>query len=162
MNFEAKMNAAKDNNLSVKEELANTELGKNYEPQDNEEYMCSKHLKYFQNKLLDWRKNLLSESERTLASLTSKHLKEPDDTDRAANESATSLALRTRERYFKLINKIDKALLKIENGTYGYCDETGEEIGLKRLEARPVANLTIEAQEQHERKEKQMSDNVEE
>ncbi len=128
-----------------------------YTPSENEEYMCDEHYKYFQIKLLEWRKQLIIESGNTLESLKSKHMQEPDDTDRASSESDTNIELRTRERYLKLISKIDSALGKIENRTYGYCDETGEEIGLKRLEARPVANLTVAAQEARERKEVLMS-----
>jgi DnaK suppressor protein len=140
----------------MKKQLENIDLKADYKPSLKEEYMNLTQLKYFQGKLLEWRDQLVGESEHTLESLKETRLQKPDDTDRAVTESDTNVELRTRERYLKLISKIDKALLKIENGTYGYCDETGEEIGVKRLEARPVANLTVAAQEKHERKKKQM------
>jgi DnaK suppressor protein len=137
--------------------LSEVEIEENYTPSSQEEYMCDKHYKYFQLKLLKWRKQLIIESGNTLEALKNKNMQEPDDTDRASSESDTNIELRTRERYLKLISKIDSALRKIENKTYGYCDETGEEIGLKRLEARPIANLTVAAQEARERKEDLMS-----
>ncbi len=141
--------------------LNDVKISDNYSPSEKEEYMCDEHYKYFQIKLLTWRKQLIIESGNTLEALKSKHMQEPDDTDRASSESDTNIELRTRERYLKLIAKIDSALRKIENKTYGYCDETGEEIGLKRLEARPVANLTVAAQEARERKEVLMSTETE-
>lgn len=132
------------------------ELPNNYLPSDDEEYMGDLQLKYFQVKLLEWRKQLIIESNHTLESLKDKSMREPDDADRAFSESDTNVELRTRERYLKLISKIDNALEKIENHTYGYCEETGDIIGLKRLKARPIANLTVEAQEKRERKSKLM------
>lgn len=123
-------------------------------PSDQEEYMNDKQLEYFKRKLLNWKKDLLSESMETVKHLQEENWNEPDLNDRASTETETHLELRTRDRYRKLIDKIDAALMRIEKKSYGYCDETGEPIGLKRLEARPVATLSIEAQEQHERFEK--------
>lgn len=133
-------------------------LEPNYKPSAKEEYMCDKHLEYFRQKLLDWRSELVKESSFTLQDLKENNLNEPDLNDRASNEADQSLELRTRDRMRKLIKKINQALDRIENGTYGYCEETGEPIGLGRLEARPVATLCIEAQERHERKEKTQAD----
>ena len=129
-------------------------LEPNYKPSAKEEYMCDKHLEYFRQKLLDWRSELVKESSFTLQDLKENNLNEPDLNDRASNEADQSLELRTRDRMRKLIKKINQALDRIENGTYGYCEETGEPIGLDRLEARPIATLSIEAQERHERMEK--------
>lgn len=125
-------------------------LPKGYKPQNNEEYMNPMQLEYFRQKLLKWREDLLKESQHTLAHLKEENWNEPDLNDRASIETETTIELRTRDRYRKLIEKIDIALEKIENDNYGYCDETGEEIGIKRLEARPIATLCIEAQERHE------------
>jgi DnaK suppressor protein len=111
-------------------------------------------VEYFRRKLLRWRSELLKEADETLASLQNGGLQEPDLTDRASAETDRALELRTRDRARKLIAKIDAALERIENGTYGYCEETGEPISLRRLEARPIATLSIEAQERHERMEK--------
>lgn len=133
-------------------------LEPNYKPSAKEEYMCDKHLEYFRQKLLNWRTELVKESSFTLQDLKETNLNEPDLNDRASNEADQSLELRTRDRMRKLIKKINQALDRIENGTYGYCEDTGEPIGLGRLEARPVATLCIEAQERHERKEKTQAD----
>lgn len=133
-------------------------LEPNYKPSNKEEYMCDKHLEYFRKKLLDWRSELVKESSDTLQDLKETNLNEPDLNDRASNEADQSLELRTRDRMRKLIKKINQALDRIENDTYGYCEETGEPIGLGRLEARPIATLCIEAQERHERKEKTQAD----
>ncbi len=133
-------------------------LEPNYKPSAKEEYMCDKHLEYFRQKLLDWRTELVKESSDTLQDLKETNLNEPDMNDRASNEADQYLELRTRDRMRKLIKKINQALDRIENGTYGYCEETGEPIGLGRLEARPVTTLCIEAQERHERKEKTQAD----
>lgn len=127
---------------------------KNYEPSEKEPFMNPKQLGYFKNKLLDWRAELLRESNQTLAHLQESSLSEPDLADRASAESDRSLELRTRDRERKLISKIDSALGRIVDGSYGYCEETDEPIGLKRLEARPIATLSIEAQERHERRER--------
>ncbi len=117
---------------------------------EKKEYMCQEHLDYFKEKLLAWRDELLEESMDTLNHLKEENWQEPDVNDRASVEAEASLELRTRNRYRKLIDKIDAALKRIEEGNYGYCEETGEIIGLKRLDARPIATLSIEAQERHE------------
>ena len=132
-----------------------TKISKNYKPANKEKFMNSKMKEYFRIKLLDWKKELLKESSLTLANLQKEESSaKPDLTDRATEETERSFELRTRDRERKLINKIDSALRRIEKGNYGYCDETGEPIGLKRLEARPVATLSLEAQEIHEKQEK--------
>ena len=133
-------------------------LEPNYKPSPKEEYMNDKQLEYFRQKLLNWRAELVKESSDTLQDLKETNLNEPDPNDRASNEADQYLELRTRDRMRKLIKKINQALDRIENGTYGYCEETGEPIGLGRLEARPVTTLCIEAQERHERKEKTQAD----
>jgi DnaK suppressor protein len=130
------------------------ELPEGYRPSESEEYMNPMQLEYFRCKLLQWKQELLDESNSTIDQLREENWQEPDINDRATLESDAALELRTRDRYRKLINKIDKTLTRIQDGDYGYCAETGEEIGLKRLEARPIANLTIEAQEKHERLER--------
>ncbi len=133
-------------------------LPKKYRPSIDEEYMCPNQLEYFRKKLHRWRKSLLEESQETLNHLKEANWNEPDFNDRASNETDTSIELRTRDRYRKLINKIEEALVRIEQNEYGYCESTGEPIGLKRLEARPIATLCIEAQEKHEKYEKEHSD----
>lgn len=133
-------------------------LPKGYKPTEKEEYMSPRQLEYFKQKLLDWREELLKESQETIEHLKEENWREPDLSDRASLETEAGVELRTRNRYLKLIGKIDAALKRIEDGSYGYCEETGDPIGLKRLEARPVATLTIEAQERHERMEKQYVD----
>ncbi len=126
-----------------------------YRPTEKEPFMNPKQQEYFRRKLLNWRVELLKESEETLESLQQEGgAQEPDLADRASTEMERSLELRTRDRARKLISKIDAALHRIEEGTYGYCEETGEPISLKRLEARPIATLSIEAQERHERMER--------
>ena len=129
-------------------------LPPDYRPTDNEEFMNAQQQAYFRQKLLRWRQDLLREAGETLASLSIGGIAEADLTDRASVETDRALELRTRDRARKLISKIDQAIERIENGTYGYCEETGEPIGLRRLEARPIATLTIEAQERHERMER--------
>ncbi len=131
---------------------------KNYQPTESEKYMNDKQLEYFRNKLVTWRDELLAESQETINNLKEENWREPDLSDRASLETEAGVELRTRNRYLKLIGKIDAALKRIEDGTYGYCEETGEPIGIKRLEARPIATMTIEAQERHERMEKQYID----
>lgn len=133
-------------------------LPPDYKPSKKEDYMNEKQLEYFRQKLLAWRGELVKESSETLQELKETTLNEPDMNDRASNETDQSLELRTRDRMRKLIKKINQALDRIEGGNYGYCEETGEPIGLARLEARPVATLSIEAQERHERKEKTQAD----
>jgi len=111
-------------------------------------------LEYFRQKLQAWKNELMNEADATITHLREENWQEPDINDRASLESDAALELRTRDRYRKLINKIDKALRRIDDGSYGYCEETGDEIGIRRLEARPIATLTIEAQERHERLER--------
>jgi len=129
-------------------------LPPNYRPSDDEEFMNPLQLEYFRQKLLQWRTELLAESTETLQHLKEESLAEPDITDRASLETERGIELRTRERERKLISKIDAALMRIEVGSYGYCEETDEPIGIRRLEARPIATLSVEAQERHERMER--------
>ncbi|MFN7635075.1 MAG: RNA polymerase-binding protein DksA [Acetobacteraceae bacterium] len=129
-------------------------LPPDYRPSEDEPFMSDLHLAYFRQKLLRWRSELLREAGETLSSLGQGGIAEADLTDRASVETDRALELRTRDRARKLISKIDQALERIENGTYGYCEETGEPIGLRRLEARPIATMSIEAQERHERMER--------
>ena len=134
-----------------------TKLPKNYKPTKKEKFMNAKMKEYFRQKLVSWKKDLLKESSQTLNNLQSENEAKPDITDRASEEIDRSFELRTRDRERKLINKIDAALQRIEDGSYGYCDETGDPISIKRLEARPVATLSLEAQEMHEKAEKRIS-----
>ena len=129
-------------------------LPADYKPSENEEYMNPMQLEYFRQKLQTWREELLEESRDTLDHLKEENWNEPDLTDRASVETETSIELRTRDRYRKLIDKIEQTIVKINKNDYGYCEETGEKIGLRRLEARPVATLCIEAQMRHENYEK--------
>ena len=129
-------------------------LPPDYRPSDDEVFMNARQKEYFRQKLLKWRAELLREAEETLEHLQEGGLQEPDLADRASAEMERALELRTRDRARKLISKIDAALERIEHDTYGYCEETGEPIGLKRLEARPIATLSVEAQERHERMER--------
>lgn len=125
-----------------------------YRPSDDEPFMNEMMQEYFRQKLLSWKEELLRDANVTLQHLQQESIKAPDDADRASAETDRSVELRTRDRARKLIAKIDEALLRIENATYGYCEETGEPIGVKRLDARPIATLSLEAQERHERREK--------
>lgn len=125
-----------------------------YRPSDDETFMNAKQRNYFRHKLVSWREELVRDSNQTLQHLQEDTLPEPDIADRASAESERALELRTRDRERKLIGKIDSALKRIEDGSYGYCEETGEPISLHRLEARPIATLSIDAQERHERREK--------
>ncbi len=134
-----------------------TKLPKNYKPTQKEKFMNAKMKEYFRQKLVSWKKDLLNESSQTLNNLQNENEAKPDITDRASEEIDRSFELRTRDRERKLINKIDSALQRIEDGSYGYCDETGDPISIKRLEARPVATLSLEAQEMHEKAEKRIS-----
>ena len=134
-----------------------TKLPKNYKPTQKEKFMNAKMKEYFRQKLVSWKKDLLKESSQTLNNLQNENEAKPDITDRASEEIDRSFELRTRDRERKLINKIDAALQRIEDGSYGYCDETGEPISIKRLEARPVATLSLEAQEMHEKAEKRIN-----
>jgi DnaK suppressor protein len=129
-------------------------LPPDYRPTEEEEFMNPLQVEYFRQKLLRWRADLLREADGTLASLSEGGIHEADITDRASVETDRALELRTRDRARKLISKIDQALVRIEVGTYGYCEETDEPIGIKRLEARPIATMSIEAQERHERMER--------
>ena len=129
-------------------------LPKNYKPSDDEPFMNAKHREYFKRRLLIWREELLTESGVTLRHLQEDSLRAADIADRAAAETGRALELRTRDRERKLIQKIDEALERIADKSYGYCEETGEPIGLRRLEARPIATLSLEAQERHERRER--------
>ncbi|MBS4772731.1 MAG: RNA polymerase-binding protein DksA [Proteobacteria bacterium] len=133
-------------------------LPPDYKPSADEEYMNEMQLEYFRQKLLEWKKSLLGQSKDTLEDLRQGGLNQPDEIDRASLESDKALELRTRDRARKLISKIDEALKRIEDGVYGYCEETGDPIGIDRLEVRPVATLSIEAQERHERMEKTYDD----
>ena len=133
-------------------------LPPDYKPSADEEYMNELQVEYFRQKLLDWKKSLLAQSQDTLEELRQGGLNQPDELDRASMETDKALDLRTKDRARKLISKINDALKRIEDGTYGYCEETGEPIGVERLEARPVATLSIEAQERHERMEKTYSE----
>ncbi len=134
-----------------------TKLPKNYKPTQKEKFMNAKMKEYFRQKLVSWKKDLLKESSQTLNNLQNENEAKPDITDRASEEIDRSFELRTRDRERKLINKIDAALKRIEDGSYGYCDETGDPISIKRLEARPVATLSLEAQEMHEKAEKRIN-----
>jgi len=135
-----------------------TRVPKNYKPTQKERFMSAKMKEYFRLKLIDWKNELLKESSQTLTNMQKEeNTAKPDITDRASEEIERSFELRTRDRERKLINKIEAALRRIEEGSYGYCEETGEPIGIKRLEARPVATLSLEAQEIHEKKEKKIN-----
>lgn len=133
-------------------------LPQGYKPTLSEDYMNPLQLEYFRQKLLAWRKSLMDESRETLDHLHEENWHQADIADRASLETEAGVELRTRNRYLKLISKIDAAISRIEQGEYGYCEDTGDEIGLKRLEARPVVTRTTEAQERYERNERQYSD----
>jgi DnaK suppressor protein len=133
-------------------------LKKGYKPRKNEEYMCPEQLEYFRQKLLQWRHDLIEESRETITHLQHEVRDVGDEAERATRETENSLELRTRDRYRKLIRKIDKALIRIEEGDYGYCEETGEEIGIERLEARPIATLCLDAQERWELRQRQLGE----
>ena len=129
-------------------------LSPDYTPSEDEEFMNPMQMEYFRQMLLNWRSELIQEAGETLNNLNSGNLQQPDMADRASLETDHQLELRTRDRERKLIIKIDEALSRIENGTYGFCEDTDEPIGLKRLMARPIAVLSLEAQERHERQER--------
>jgi len=129
-------------------------LPPDYHPSDDEEFMNPLQTEYFRQKLLRWRSELLADTSGTLQNLKEESLLKPDLTDRASLETERAIELRTRDRERKLISKIDAALSRLDCGTYGYCEETDEPIGIRRLEARPIATLSIEAQERHERMER--------
>lgn len=127
---------------------------KPYRPSDKEPFMNERQRDYFRAKLLAWRDDILKEAKETLQHLQEENQNHPDLADRASSETDRSIELRARDRQRKLISKIDEAIARIDDGTYGYCEETGEPISLRRLEARPIATLSVEAQERHERREK--------
>jgi DnaK suppressor protein len=129
-----------------------------YKPSAKEEYMGAMQLEYFRQRLLQWKDDLVDESKQTIENLKEEVRDVGDEAERASRESENSLELRTRDRYRKLISKIDKALKRIDDGAYGYCEETGEEIGVERLEARPIATLCLDAQERWEHRQKLMGD----
>ena len=133
-------------------------LKKGYKPLKKEQYMCQNHHEYFRQKLAGWREELVEESRETISNLQREVRDVGDEAERATRETENSLELRTRDRYRKLINKIDKAMASLEEGEYGYCEETGEEIGLARLEARPIATLCLDAQERWELRQRQLGD----
>jgi DnaK suppressor protein len=136
------------------------QLKANYRPTESEAFMNPRMKEYFRRKLMAWKEDILRESNQTLQHLQEDTSQEPDIADRASTETDRSLELRTRDRQRKLIAKIDAALKRIDDGSYGYCEETGEPISLKRLEARPIATLSIEAQERHERRERTHRDDT--
>jgi DnaK suppressor protein len=125
-----------------------------YRPSEDEDFMSDRHLEYFRRKLQAWKDDILRESRETVAHLQAETENHPDLADRATSETDRALELRTRDRQRKLISKIEEALRRIDDGSYGYCEETGEPIGLARLDARPIATLSLEAQERHERRER--------
>jgi len=131
-----------------------TVLEAEYRPTDQEPFMNERQKEYFRRNLLNWKDDILREARETLTALQNESENHPDLADRASSETDRAIELRARDRQRKLISKIDAALSRIEDGTYGYCEETGEPISLRRLEARPIATLSLEAQERHERNEK--------
>ncbi|MFM7083948.1 MAG: RNA polymerase-binding protein DksA [Hyphomicrobium sp.] len=131
-----------------------TELPQGYVPSENDPFMNEYHRLYFKLKLLHWKEEIIRQTKQTLEELHEDSVQHADLADRATSETDRALELRARDRQRKLISKIDAALSRIEEGTYGYCEETGEPIGIKRLDARPIATLSLEAQERHERREK--------
>lgn len=140
------------------DERTSVELPRGYRPSEDEPFMSDRQLEYFRRKLLRWRHEILVETSQTLENLQSQSLQAPDLADRATIESDRLIELRTRDRERKLLGKIAAALQRIEDGVYGYCEETGEPISLRRLEARPIATLSIDAQERHERMERTYRD----
>ena len=135
-----------------------TRLAANYHPSEDEEFMSVRQREYFRRRLLSWRQEIIDESNQTLVNLQEQTTQAPDLADRASLETERLIELRTRDRARKLLSKIDAALRRIEDGSYGYCEETGDPISLRRLEARPIATLSIDAQERHERLEKTYRD----
>ncbi|WP_379988302.1 RNA polymerase-binding protein DksA [Dokdonella soli] len=153
-----------DNNVTMQDgryalpTTVHIDLPNGYKPTAKEEYMSPRQLQYFRSKLSKWREELVEESRQTIESLRDEVRDVGDEAERATRETENSLELRTRDRYRKLIAKIDKALKRIEEGRYGFCEETDEEIGIDRLEARPIATLSLDAQERWEHRQKQMGD----
>jgi DnaK suppressor protein len=129
-------------------------LPPDYRPSDDEPFMNERQRQYFRQKLVTWREDIIRQTRETLAGLHEDSTQHADIADRATSETDRALELRARDRQRKLVSKIDAAIARIEDGTYGYCEETGEPIGLKRLDARPIATLSLEAQERHERRER--------
>ena len=134
--------------------IAGIKSGNAYRPSEAEPFMCERQQHYFRSKLETWKNDILREAKATLGSLASESVGYADATDRASNETDRSIELRTRDRQRKLIGKIDAALRRLDEGEYGYCEETGEPINVRRLDARPIATMTVEAQERHERRER--------
>lgn len=135
--------------------VEDSDLPGDYSPSEDEPYMNPRQLEYFKRKLLAWKEELLAGAYETKRALKEESIREADHLDQSALDSIMALRLRARDREWKLIQKIESALARIEEGAYGYCEETGEEIGLKRLEARPIATLSLEAQQWHEKRERQ-------
>ena len=132
---------------------------KKYTPNDKEKYMCEKHKTYFKKRLVNWKNEIIESNSRgLLLSNTDHEISSADIVDQASSQTEKTVEMRTLNRQIKLLSKIDKAIKRIDNNSYGYCDETGEPIGLKRLIARPIATLSIEAQEKHEKNEKIFAD----
>ena len=155
MNVEAKI---KTNTSDLPEGYEpQLDLPNNYFPSEKEEYMCEKHLEFFRRKLWVWRAELIEESQQTIDHLKSEVRDVGDEAERATRETDNSLELRTRDRYRKLLKKLEQALRRVDDGEYGYCEETDEEIGLARLDARPIATLSLDAQERWELRRKQIS-----
>ncbi|WP_114184229.1 RNA polymerase-binding protein DksA [Microvirga aerophila] len=134
--------------------MTNIVIDEGYRPTEDEPFMNERQREYFRRKLIRWKGDILREAQETLATLQSENENHPDLADRASSETDRAIELRARDRQRKLIAKIDSALARIDDGTYGYCEETGDPISLKRLEARPIATLSLEAQERHERNER--------
>ena len=134
--------------------MTDTVIDEGYRPTEDEPFMNERQREYFRRKLIRWKSDILREAQETLANLQSENENHPDLADRASSETDRAIELRARDRQRKLIAKIDAALARIDDGSYGYCEETGDPISLKRLEARPIATLSLEAQERHERNER--------
>ncbi len=150
--------AVKKNSTKIERRDGRVILPDGYQPSDKEDFMNETQQEYFRQKLLAWKNEILAATKETIQNLQLESEKHPDITDRATSESERTLELRTRDRQRKLISKIDAALTRLENGEYGYCDETGEPIGVARLDARPIATLSVEAQERHEKRERVFKD----
>jgi DnaK suppressor protein len=134
--------------------MTNTVIETSYRPSEDEPFMNDRQREYFRRKLIQWKQDIIREAAETLNTLQNENENHPDIADRASSETDRAIELRARDRQRKLISKIDAALARIDDGSYGYCEETGEPISLKRLEARPIATLSLEAQEAHERNER--------
>lgn len=150
--------AVKKKSSRVKRVDGKVVLPEGYAPSNDEPFMNDVQQEYFRQKLLNWKAEILEATKETIQHLQDESEKHPDITDRATSESERALELRTRDRQRKLVSKIDEALMRIEQGEYGYCEETGEPIGVARLDARPIATLSLEAQERHEKRERVFRD----